>query len=578
MTGPPPVGAALAGEAAGPAARSGGLTVQVDFLLWLGLIAAAAALRLARLDALPLTLDESARAFDALRVSQNSVPESWNGDLAAALTSYLFRIFGDSEFVARAVPAVAGSLMVAAVWLCGRGLGRVGALVAGALLALSPLALLLSRSAVAFSLGGLLAVAMTAALFSYLREPRALTAFLLAVAFALAPSTDAVATTAAIAVVAFLFLEPVLSEGSTVARAWGVFRRSPSHWLSVVLVLAAALELGLTHFGTSIDRLGLAGVTQWSEMFALPRDSREPGYQVALLLAYDWPILLAGGIAAIVFVWRLMRRGAAALTPSQRFVLLWAALATLVVALATQREAGQLLILILPFALLAGLLADDLLPALDWSVLRRWWPAGAIIVALLAYAAVITTEWSEAGISGAERFYLVLALGSAVTLLVTSYSLLERRAAVIGVAVVGVLAFAFLAHTALSLTGDDDAAEFAVDIRTGDRIGQFRETVGQLVASRAGPVLIDPGLREPLAWYLRDLAVTFARPGEEASAVVVLAGQEVEGFTSLGEAWRLGEGWYPADLEPLPLWRWLVYRESYGNLDGVDAQILVPAP
>lgn len=419
---------------------------------------------------------------------------------------------------------------------------------------------------------------MTAALFSYLREPRALTAFLLAVAFALAPSTDAVATTAAIAVVAFLFLEPVLSEGSTVARAWGVFRRSPSHWLSVVLVLAAALELGLTHFGTSIDRLGLAGVTQWSEMFALPRDSREPGYQVALLLAYDWPILLAGGIAAIVFVWRLMRRGAAALTPSQRFVLLWAALATLVVALATQREAGQLLILILPFALLAGLLADDLLPALDWSVLRRWWPAGAIIVALLAYAAVITTEWSEAGISGAERFYLVLALGSAVTLLVTSYSLLERRAAVIGVAVVGVLAFAFLAHTALSLTGDDDAAEFAVDIRTGDRIGQFRETVGQLVASRAGPVLIDPGLREPLAWYLRDLAVTFARPGEEASAVVVLAGQEVEGFTSLGDAWRLGEGWYPADLEPLPLWRWLVYRESYGNLDGVDAQILVPAP
>ncbi|KKK96556.1 hypothetical protein LCGC14_2661590, partial [marine sediment metagenome] len=194
-----------------------------------------------------------------------------------------------------------------------------------------------------------------------------------------------------------------------------------------------------------------------------------------------------------------------------------------------------------------------------------------------------TTEWSEAGISGAERFYLVLALGSAVTLLVTSYSLLERRAAVIGVAVVGVLAFAFLAHTALSLTGDDDAAEFAVDIRTGDRIGQFRETVGQLVASRAGPVLIDPGLREPLAWYLRDLAVTFARPGEEASAVVVLAGQEVEGFTSLGDAWRLGEGWYPADLEPLPLWRWLVYRESYGNLDSVDAdsvdaQILVPAP
>ncbi|MFQ5880220.1 MAG: glycosyltransferase family 39 protein [Dehalococcoidia bacterium] len=578
MTDPPPVGAALANEVAVPAARSGGLTVRVDVLLWLGLIAAAATLRLARLDALSLTLDESARVFDALRVSQNSVPEGWSGDLAAAITSYLFRIFGDSEFVARVAPAVAGSAMVAAVWLCGRGLGRVGALVAGALLAFSPLALLLSRAAVPFSLGGLLAVGMTAALFSYLREPRALTAFLFAVAFGLAPSTDAVAATAAIAVVAFLFAEPVLSEESAVARAWGVFRRSPSHWLSVVLVLAASLELGLTHFGTSVDRLGLAGLTQWSGMFALPRDSREPEYQMILLLAYDWPILLAGGIGAMVFVQRLMGRGAAALAPLQRFVLLWVALATLAVALATQREAGQLLILLVPLALLGALLAEDLFAALDWAVLRRWWLAVAVVVALVAYAALVTTDWSEGGIGRAERFSLALALGGAATLLVTSYSFLGRNAAVIGVAAAAVLAFAFLAHTGLSLTGNDDAAEFAVDIRTSGRIGQFRETVGELVASRAGPVLIDPGLREPLAWYLRDLPVTFARPGEEASALVVLAGQEVEGFTPLGEAWRLGQGWYPADLDPLPLWRWLVYRESYGSLDGVDAQILVPAP
>lgn len=578
MTDPPPVQAALVDEVAAPAAGSGGLTVRVDFLLWLGLIAAAAALRLARLDALPLTLDESARAFDALLVSQNNVPASWSGDLASALTSYLFRLFGDSEFVARAVPAVAGSLMVAAVWLCGRGMGRVGALVAGALLAFSPLALLLSRSAVPFSLGALLAVGMTAALFSYLREPRALTAFLFAVAFGLALSTDAVATTAAIAVVAFLFLEPVLSEGGTVARAWGVFRRSPSHWLSVALVLAAALELGLTHFGTSIDRLGLAGLTQWGEMFALPRDSREPEYQILVLLAYDWPVLLAGGIGAVVFVQRLIKRRAAALTPFQRFVLLWAALATLVVALTTQREAGQLLILMLPLALLGGALADDLFPALDWSVLRRWWPAVVVVLALLAYAALVTTQWSDAGISRLERFYLVLAVGGAATLLLISYSLLARHVAVIGVTVVGVLAFAFLAHTDLGLTRNDQAAEFAVDIRTADRIEQFREMVGELVDSRAGPVLIDPGLWQPLAWYLRDLPVTFAPPGEEAGAVVVHAGQEVEGFTPLGEGWRLGEGWYPVKLDPLPLWRWLVYRESFGNLDGVDAQILVPAP
>ncbi|TET98849.1 MAG: hypothetical protein E3J29_03250, partial [Dehalococcoidia bacterium] len=186
MTDAPPGGPAVAEQIAGPLARSEGVTVRVDVLLWLALIAAAAALRLARLDALPLTFDESARAFDALRVSQDAVPEGWGGDLTAALTSYLFRVFGESEFVARLVPAVAGSAMVAAVWLGTRALGRVGALAAGALLAFSPLALLVSRSALPFSAGGLLAVVMAVALRSYLRAPRALAAGLFAVRFGLA--------------------------------------------------------------------------------------------------------------------------------------------------------------------------------------------------------------------------------------------------------------------------------------------------------------------------------------------------------------------------------------------------------
>jgi hypothetical protein len=46
----------------------------------------------------------------------------------------------------------------------------------------------------------------------------------------------------------------------------------------------------------------------------------------------------------------------------------------------------------------------------------------------------------------------------------------------------------------------------------------------------------------------------------------------------VGETWRLGEGWYPLGIRLLPLWRWLVYREPYDKLDGVDAQILVPEP
>ncbi len=560
-----------------PAARPAGVAVRLDVLVWLGLIAAAAVLRLARLEALPLTFEESARAFDALRVSQNAVPDGWSGDLAAALTSYLFRALGDTDLVARLVPAVAGALMVGAVALCGRGLGKDGALAAGALLAFSPLAILLARSATAFSLGGLLAVAMAGSLLSYIREPRAGTAFLFAVAFGLAPSTDAVATTAALACAGFLLLEPVVAGGGEVARAWGMFRRSPSHWLSVALVLAATLELALTHFGTSLDRTGLPGLRQWGDMFALPRDGREPEYQVALLLAYEWPVLLAGGLGTIFFVWRLARGGAGALTPAQRLVLLWTALAAFAVALATQREAGQLLMLVLPLAVLAGLLAEELAPTLDWAVLRRWWPAAVAALALVAYAALITTEWSQGRAGAWDRLSLVLALGGAAVLLSGCYSLLERRAAVIVLGVVAAVAFAFLAHTDLNLARNDDGVEMAVDTRTSPRIDQFREAVDRIAAGRAGPVFVDPELRQPLAWYLRDLPVA-AGPVEEDAAVVVTAGAEIKGLTPVGETWRLGDGWYPLGIRVLPLWRWLVYRQSYGKLDGVDAQILVPEP
>jgi 4-amino-4-deoxy-L-arabinose transferase-like glycosyltransferase len=347
----------------------------------------------------------------------------------------------------------------------------------------------------------------------------------------------------------------------------------------VGLVLIGAVELGITHFGTFVDGLEPAGLAQWRDMFAQPRDGRPPEYQIVLLLAYDWPVVLFGGTAVGVFVWRL-RRGVRALTSPQLFVLLWTAVAAVAVALASQREAGQLLILLPPLALLAGLLAEQLVTALDWAVLRRWWPVAAAALALLVYAALLTTEWShpDFDITGTERLYLVLAAGAAAALLVTSFSILGRHAAAISVTVAVVLAFAFLIHTDLALTSDDEAVEFAVDVRTTGRVEQFRETVEQLAASRAGPVLVDPSLREPLAWELRDIAVIFAEAAEDAGAVVVPGGQEVEGFTPLAEPWRLGEGWYPPDLDTLRLWRWFVYREPYGNLDGVDAQILVPAP
>lgn len=559
-----------------PAAK--GLTVRLDALLWLALIAAGAALRLARLDTLPLTLDETARALDALRVSQGAVPEGWSGDMAAALTSYVFRLFDESDLAARVVPAVAGSLMVTALWAGSRGLGQLGALVTATLLALSPLAVLVSRSALPFGVGAFLAAGMAAALLSYLREPRALPAFVFAVCWGLALSADAVGVVAAAAAVVFLIVEPVVVRDSAVLGAWGVFRRSPAHWLSVLLVLAAAFELGFTRFGTSIE-LELSGIAQLREMLEGPRDARPQEFWALLLVGYEWPALVFGGGAVLAFA-SALRRGRAGLTAPQLFVLVWTGLAAGVLAMAAQREAGQLLVLALPLAFGAGLGVESLSAGVDWMALRRWWPVVAAALVLAAFGGLLVSEWSdpERGLGRPERLYLVLVAGGLVVLLVGAVVGLRRGAAAIVLPVAGVAALAFLLHSSFAVVRDDRGFELAVDVRTTDRLEPFRGTLEELIATRAGPVLIDPSLREPLAWYLRDLPVAFSPPAEDAGALVVLASREVDGFTELGRAWRIGEGWYPEEIDALLLWRWLVYREAYGNLEEVDVHVLVPTP
>lgn len=568
MAGPSP----LAPAKSAPAGHVGP-SISLEALVWAVLLALALPLRLLGLEGAPFTLEEAARAFDAFQVAGGSVPDSWTGDLAGALTAYLFRLFGEGEMLARLVPALAGCALVAALWF-GRGLlGRGPALLAAVLVAFSPLFVLASRTGVPFSLGALLSAVMVLSFFTYLRAPQPGPAFLLALSLGLAPLTDAVATATAVAVLAFLLLGAALRvEG--VRRALAAFLQSPSHWLSFLLVLAAAAEMALTAFGTTGERLAPAGLDQWIDMFALPRDGRPPEYSLALLLAYDWPLLLAGGLGFLWLAGRLVRRGVGALTLFQRFLLLWTALAALTLALAGRREAGQLLILLLPLAFLAGTLLEEAASALDWARLRRWWPLPVTSLALAAYAALLLSDWSRPG-GGQQALPVALALSGSVAVLAGAYPFLRRGAALLALLAAAVLAGAFLSHSAFAVAFRG-GAEFAVDLRSDDRLPQFRQTLEELAAERGGLVLIDPALRAPLAWYLRDGPFAFGGGTEGAAAVVVPAGEPPPGFVPLGQPWTVAEGWYPGDFDPLPLWRWLVYRTPYGGLQRLEAAIFVP--
>lgn len=552
------------------------LTVSLEAVLWGALLVGAFALRLARLESAPFTALESARAFGAWLVSEGNVPDGWPGDISAALTSHLFWLFGSGETVARIVPAVSGSALVACFWLAGRYVGRGVALLAAILIALSPLAVYTSRSAFGFALGSLLSIVMLLSLLAYLDQRRPFSVVVLAASFGLALASDSVATSTAIALSVFVAVEAAWRRNGSVSEAIGTFRSTTGHWAPAALALAAALLLGIGHFGTDIDRLSLAGVSQWMDMFGLPRDDLPWHYQLSVLLVYEWPLLLVGAAGYLVVIGRWFGRSQ---TPSllQRLLLIWGTVALIAVAFATRRESGHLLLLLLPFSLLAATLIEELLSSVDWNLLKRWWPAVALALALVAYALLQLSRWARDGgqIDGGEKTYLVLALIGAAAIVIGAFYYLERNGLAVALPFAAALAIPFLVHSSLSLGFGDDT-EFAADARLTPRIEPFKLELARLAEERGLPVAVDPQLGDAVGWPLRDSPVVFGDP-PAGSLFVVAAGEETPaGLAPLGSAWRLTERWALNSLDPLPTWRWFTYRDPHGSLSNIYVQILAP--
>ncbi len=568
--------AAPAGAAAKPKVSRDAVTIGLEPVLWAALIGFALALRFASLDHLPLTTAESARAFNAWLVSEGRVPDSWSGDVTAALTSYLFRIFGSGETVARLVPAVSGLALVVSLWFARRHFGRGSALLAGILIAISPLAIHSSRSAFSLALGGFLSIVMVLSLLAYLEKPRPLPIAILSAAAGLGLASDPIATSTVVALVGFVALEAAWRRDGAVSSAIATFRKTSDHWRLAALALAFTLLLGIVQLGTDIDRLSLPGLRQWVGMFDLPGDDLPRFYQLSVLAGYEWPLLLGGAAAYIVLVRRWVTASRA---PSlvQRLLLTWATVALFVVAFATQRDSGQLLLLLLPLSLLAASLIEEAVSSVDWGLIKRWWPALALPLVLATFAFLELSRWAEQGsdISGTEKALLVLALLAAAAILAGGFSFSGRNGLIVALPVATALALPFLIHSSLSLSFGD-GAEFAVYRRFTPGVELLSDAVALEAEQRGSPVAVEHPARDAIAWHLRDSGVVLEDP-PAGSLIVTEAGRAAPpGFTPLGGSWRVAEGWIPPNFDLLPAWRWLVEREQYGNLSTIEVQILVP--
>lgn len=581
----PPIAATPTAEAIAAATPAGlaGFSVSVETVVWLAVIAVAATLRLARLEHLPLTIDESVRALASWQTAEGNVPDAWSGDLTQAITAYLFAIFGAGDQLARLVPALLGCLAVALCWPLARYTGRA-ALVAAVLLAISPLLVHVSRSGLPYAAGAALSMGMVVALFAFLKSRSPVSLFALAMAAGLALASDAIATSTAILLLVFLALEATTFRSPAVGEALAEVRRNRALVLSTLLIFLGALELGVTRFGTDIDRFSLPGIRLWTDMFDLPRDGLPWHFHPGLLISYEVPALILGTVAYLWVLYRWVRGGTEGVPLFQRFLVIWASGAALIIASMTRREAGQLVLLLLPLALLAGCWLEALVSELDLASLVKSLPFLTPVLFVVGYLVLVLTDWARDGNVGGkggpadEPATLILVTGGAIALLWLAWSSLGRRAITGYVLLGSLVSLVFLVHGATS-AAYGRGSEFLAGERLDRQVPRLEKQLAAM-GGADGAVAADMSFLPALGWYLRDVPglVFVHSPPTEANAYLAVPGQPAPSGYRIDRRWPIAQGWVPHTIDGLDWWRWLVYREPYGGLTSTEAELLVKGP
>ena len=472
------------------------LTVADGLMLAVAVVAAVA--RFAALGAQPLSPGESEAALAGWQFA-HGVPLTAAPASPAhfTFTSLLMSLGGDGDAVARLAPAVFGLLTVLTPWLW-RGRFRPAVwLTAGALLAVSPIHVILSRTA-----GG-----EAIALFALV---------LLAVALARLDEGEKWGVTAGAALGLGLASAPLFYTGLvSLLPAWWVFGSANGAGTASVGrnvlragALAAVIVFATIAAGGLFYPEGIGGalalLPRWLGQFGLAGGmaAREP---LLVLLRYELPLLLLG-IPAVVWAVTMDDRPARQMT-------LWLGL-LLPIALLQATVPHQAAAALAPGYLLIGLLAGQLLTGkLPPTERRRVWLVGGGLAFLGATLLVSMARFTKLGLwTGNQAPLIGLAVmafvfaGLAVLLALTWDSAAARRGAFLGMAAL-LLYWQWGTGWHLSQQAANDPGERWVTVGTDDDVpmlvqllaGVSREATNSNVDLVVFSAVDSPVLR----WYFR---------------------------------------------------------------------------
>jgi uncharacterized protein (TIGR03663 family) len=576
----------------------------------------AALLRFSQLGLRPLNEAEAEQALAALRFIQDTTQAAPAGTVPALFTANVtgFTLMGSGDAIARWLPALAGVLLALLPYGLRRQLGRGGALAAALLLTLSPSAVYFSRNLDSAMVVATCGLAMVVGLLTYVdtRQPGYL--YLAAAALGVGLAAGPGIYSLILILIAFgllLFVLDRLREGeagwTAIQVAWLAARGEKGLLAKAGAVLAATFGLVAMTFvlhpagvGQAADNLGT-----WARGF-LPEAKGQPFiYPLLLLLLYEAPILFLGLMEMARWVvghredpQELGRPGSS--FPHTAFLIFWSLAAIVLILVAGHRPASNLLLVVVPLALLGGQGAER---TCRWINRRSSW-SEAGFVALIALGVGIflylqlasfaqSAGAATVSIAGINMFagstYLLLAAVSVLLLIgLGAVAWLWRgfRLVLAGgwLAVVLVLGlFGIKAMWSASFAHTTDARELMIMETTVPDVHLMVERLEALSLQKAGDAhtlafTVDAATGPVVAWYLRDFGKRTVVEGlatpPDTVAAVTLGTQDLPiGETFRGQGFPLRTRWQPWGLWGQDLMRWLLFHE--GSLPVVDQEVVV---
>jgi hypothetical protein len=577
--------------------------LTVELLLFVLIMGIALTLRLWRLGAYPLSDVEAQQGLGAWRLYQGSAPEAaLYSPLLVSLNTLTFFLFQDSEFTVRLASALLGLALVLLPLTFWRQLGRPVVLFTSALLAISPIALYLSRTVngeIAVVVGALMIVS---GFFNWLVDGQRSWLYLLAGGLALLLVAGPMAYT-----IIVIFSLLVLLKWVDFKAAWRQGRRhlasSPAQavplveyegeddpaaeeisfglylrpviifFLALLFLLATVLTFNLSGFGVTTNLF-----MEWLRRFG-NQPHPDAGFNAVFLLTIYEPLLVIAGLVGLAYA--LLSRNLL-----QHVLAGWFIATMLLDLVIAGRPNGSVILVLTPLAFMAALALAEL-----WAGLQEegsWGNEGIILAAglvIVVFGYIGLTGWLTRP-CGTEDTFCQLAWLQAVAALLLLIVIVaffwfttgNAGMALRGLALTGlVVGLVFLLSNVWRLNYGplmNLAYQPLAGLPASTELVQLQETLTRESLVRAQDRdLLDVTLMDiqhpALVWQLRNfqnlVSVSALVKASPTNALITPAsvneGLQL-GEAYLGQDFKVNAIWSPVGLPAKELISWLIYREG----------------